>query len=174
MKVALLGPSELTEYDKREIERYIQTVVKDGHTIKILAYNSIEIETFKFFLRKENIEFASQLSIYTFPLLDNLPNRLKASIDYLVLKGATYHSFEHKQMVVFRSAFIDAWRKIIAESDLVVSFYDQEKTSLMIPLDIAKEMGKRAIKFTLPGSNFEMLNATPDKKIQVILKEDIL
>lgn len=165
MKIALTGPSELTEYDKKDIENYVDAVVRE-HEIFILAYRSIEIEIFKYFVNHS--EYASRLTIYTFQNLDELPETLKTPIRFLISKGANFRSFNHEEVLVKRTTFVNAWQTIINNIDLVVSFYDNKKTTLMIPIDEAKMKKKKGIVYYLPGSNIDKFEQTPDKKIKFI------
>jgi len=165
MKIALTGPSELTEYDKKDIEKYIDAIVKE-HEVSILAYRSIEIEVFKYFVNHSNL--ASSLTIHTFQHLDELPETLRKPIRFLISKGAKYRSFNHDEVLVKRTSYITAWQNIIDSADLVVSFYDNKKTTLMIPIDEAKAKNKKGLVYYLPGSNIDKFEQSPDKKIKFV------
>lgn len=165
MKIALTGPQELTDYDKKDIETYLRAIVHE-HEIILLAYRSIEIELFKFFIN--NAEFASKLTIYTFQNLDELPESLNQSIRFLISHGANYRSFNHDESLVKRDVYVAAWRSIIERVDTVVSFYNQEKITLMIPIDEAKAMNKKGIIYYLPGYNIDKFQQTADKKMRFV------
>lgn len=163
MKIALTGPKELSEFDKLEIENYLKAIINE-HEVFILAYRSIEIEVFKFFVN--NPEHANKLNIYTYQNLDELPNTLNKTIRFLISQGAHFRSFNNESDVIKREIFINSWRQIIERCDTVVSFYDNEKIALMIPIDEAKEMNKKAIIYYLPGNNIDKYNQEINKKMR--------
>lgn len=172
MKIALIGPSELTELDKKEIADNIEDFVSKGNEIVLLAYRSIEIEVFKYFVQnideKIGADAASRLHIHTFQPLQYLPEKIKAPIEYLTEKGASYHSFEFNQTLIRRSMYTESWREILSDVDIMVCFYDGEKSTLMIPIDEANKMGKRAVVYKLPKHNEEHFLLEPNKKIKII------
>jgi len=165
MKIALVGPSELSAYDKKDIHNYIDAIAQE-HEIAILAYRSIEIEVFKYFVNHS--ELAPKLHIYTFQKLIHMPEALRTSIEFLISQGASYQSLEHDEILVNRATYVGAWRDIIDESDLVVSFYDSKKTTLMIPIDEAKSKNKKGLVYYLPGLNEDKFKQTADKKMRFV------
>jgi hypothetical protein len=165
MKIALVGPSELSAFDKKDIHNYIDAIAQE-HEIALLAYRSIEIEVFKYFVN--NTELASQLHVYAFQTLPNMPEALRTSIEFLVSKGATFHSFNHEEILVNRQTYVNAWRDIVDVSDLVVSFYDSKKTTLMIPIDEAKSKKKKGLVYYLPGLNEDKFKQAADKKMRFV------
>lgn len=172
MKIALIGPSELTEFDKKEIADNIEDFVSKGNEIVLLAYRSIEIEVFKYFVQNidEEIgaEAASRLHIHTFQPLHLLPEKIKAPIEYLREKGASYHSFNFNQALIRRNVYTESWQEILADVDVMVCFYDGEKPTLMIPIDEAKKMGKRAVVYKLPKNNEEHFLLEATEKIKIV------
>lgn len=172
MKIALIGPSELTEFDKKEIEENLEDFLSEGNEIAILAYRSIEIEVFKYFVKQmdeeEGAAIASRLHIYTFQPLSLLPEKIKASIDYLVENGAKYHSFNFEQMLIRRTMYVDSWNYILQDVDVMVCFYDGEKPTLLIPIDEAKKQGKKAVIYQLPKLSEEQFLLQTDQKIRIV------
>lgn len=163
MNIALTGPRDLSEFDKKDIQNYINTIAQENE-ISILAYRSIEVEVFKFYI--SNPELAEKLTIYTFQNIDELPETLNKSIRFLISQGAKYRSLNFEKPVVKRDDFINAWQKILERCDSVVSFYDNEKLALMIPIDEAKIMKKKAIVYNLPGINADRYNLPLERKMR--------
>lgn len=159
------GTNDLTEYDRKEIQNYLSKVTNE-HSIVILAHNSIEIEVLTFFLK--NIHLAPKLTIYTFQSFDKIPKKLKESILYLVELGAKFNSFEFKGDRILRPYFIECWKEIIKKTDLVVSFYDNKKYKVIIPIDIAKELGKEAMIYNLPGDNLIKHKHKMEHKVRIL------
>lgn len=166
MKIALVGPSELTEFDQKEIEENLEDFLSKGNEIVLLAYRSIEIEVFKYFI--EHIEQAPLLHIYTFQPFSLLPDKVKASIEFLLEHGATYRSFEFEEILIKRSMYTETWRMILTDCDLIVCFYDGEKSTLMIPVDEAKRMQKKSVIYRLPKMNQEFFLQQAEEKIRII------
>lgn len=166
MKIALVGPSELTEFDQKEIEENLEDFLSKGNEIVLLAYRSIEIGVFKYFI--EHIEQAPLLHIYTFQPFSLLPDKVKVSIEFLMENGATYQSFEFEEMLIKRSMYTETWRTILADCELVVCFYDGEKPTLMIPVDEAKKMQKKSVIYRLPKTNEDHFLQHAEEKIRII------
>lgn len=166
MKIALIGPSELSEFDQKEIEDNLEDFLSKGNEIALLAYRSIEIEVFKYFI--EHIEQAPLLHIYTFQPLSLLPEKIKASIEFLVDNGATYNSFEVEEILIRRTMYVETWKVILDDCDLVVCFYDGVKASLMIPVDEAKKMEKKSVIYRLPNQDHEHFLLQSEEKIRII------
>lgn len=155
----------MTEFDKKEVENYIEAIA-DEHEIHFLAYRSIETEVFKFFVSNEHL--AHNLFIYTFQSKTNLPKNLLTPIEYLESQGATYTSFEQDDFLIKRKQYISTWSDILQECDSVVSFYNGERPSLLIPVDEAKKQRKKAFIYYLPGLDEKKFALTPDKKIRAV------
>lgn len=172
MKIALIGPSELTEFDKKDIQENLADFVSKGNEIAILAYRSIEIEVFKYFIQTMddtgNLELASKLHIYTLQPLSLLPEKIKASVDYLVEHGASYHTFGLEQMMVRRPAYVETWNYILQDVDVMVCFYDGEKPTLLIPVDEAKKSGIKSVIYQLPRASEEHFFLQTEQKIRII------
>jgi hypothetical protein len=172
LKIALVGPSELTEFDKKEIEENLEDFISKGNEIALLAYRSIEIEVFKFFIKNTDDEngrnIAEKLHIYTYQPLKFLPEKIKNTIEYLIEKGAKYTSFEFSQTLIRRSVYIETWQKILEDVEVMVCFYDGEKPTLMIPIDEAKKKDKKAVVYQLPRFNEEHFLLQPSEKIKVV------
>lgn len=165
MDVFLAGSSVLTKYDKEEINQYLKTYVPKN-TIHLLCYRSLETEVLKFFI--ENDEYASKLHIYTLQPFDNSTSLLKESILYLKSKGSLYHSFNHEGVEVRRAFYQQAWKEMLKSIDLVVCFYNGDKPSALIPVDIAKEVGVDGMIFDLPGYQKEKRNRKIKDKVRVV------
>jgi hypothetical protein len=164
MRIALVGPRELSDFDKKEIESYIDVLVSQGYEIAILAYHSFENEVFKYFVKNPN--YSPRLFIYSFPGLDDLSNKTKSIVELLINDGAHFESFAHQELVVKRSLYVSTWEKILKKCHSVTSFYDGEKTTLMIPIDVAIRNEKKAFVYHLPGSNEEKHLLPPNVKME--------
>lgn len=165
MDISLLGPNDLTENDKVEIEKYIDAVITQ-HSISILYYSSFEREVLKYFVK--NKQYAHKLHIYTFPEFNQLAPDIQQTISFLLKNGAVHKSFYTNQLVVKRSMFKDAWMYILDESDAVVSFFCESKPQLMIPIDIAKKLEKKPFTFLLPRYNSTLLQRSIKEKIRYV------
>lgn len=172
MKIGLIGPSELTKLDKQEIEENLEDFISKGNEIVVLAYRSIEIEVFKFFVKRmdddDSNAIASKLHIYTFQPLSMLPEKIRTSIEYLAEKGATYKSFGFEEPLIRRAKYVETWNQILMDVDLMICFYDGEKPTLMIPIDEAKRLGKKAVVYQLPKYNQEQYLLKPENKIKIV------
>lgn len=172
MKLALIGPSELTDFDKREIEENLEDFISKGNQIILLAYRSIEIEVFKFFIERMNDDnsknIASLLHIHTFQPFSLLPDKIKESINFLVENGASFHSFEFEEILIKRTMYIETWQTILKEADALICFYDGAKSTLMIPVDEAKKMQKKSVIYNLPNFNEEHFLLNTEEKIRII------
>lgn len=166
VRIALIGPSELSEFDQKEIEENLEDFLSKGNEIAILAYRSIEIEVFKYFI--EHIEQTPLLHIYTFQPFSLLPEKVKASIEFLVENGATYQSFDFEEILIRRTMYVETWKVILEDCDLVVCFYDGEKPTLMIPVDEAKKMQKKSVIYRLPKRDEELFLREAEEKIRII------
>lgn len=165
MRIALFGPSELTSHDKTEIRNYVEAVIEEHH-VSLLAYRSIEREVFKFFVEHE--EYASKLTIYTFPELHQLPADMQTTIRYLVGKGAVHKSFYHNELLIRRTPYVEAWEYIMDENDAVVTFFDEKNAKLMIPIDVANRMKKRPFIFSLPVHDASLMERKATDKIRLV------
>lgn len=198
MKVALVGPSVLSDYDKTEIQDFLHALLLKNYDISILSYRSVELEVFKYFVQYidekkqqihqlkhtsepkseheietllEEINMEDKLTIYTFQNKNDLTKTIKSPIQYLEANGATYVSLESENLLIKRSEYADAWRKIISECDMVISFYNEELSNenakLMIPIDIALQMRKQAFVYHLPSNNLEKYMLPAEKKMEL-------
>lgn len=175
MNVCIIGPSSLSSFDKDEISAHINDLVKDGHTINLLAYRSIEVEVFKYFI--ENLEInpniANQLKIYSFQPLTLMPEKIKMSIEFLMDEGVQFQSFNitpllmNEDYFIRRLNFVEGYRNIIKNCDLTVCFYDGKKSTLMIPVDISKELNIEAIVYRLPNEDETLFNLSISEKVTV-------
>lgn len=200
MKVAFVGPSNLTSFDKSEIEHHIKDIISKGHEVHILAYRSIESEIFRFFIeyidQKKNevkeiqklidsgeynptpeelyslydsIDLSNKLTIYTFQTTENLPERIKVPIKYLTANGSNHISFEHEDLIIYRSEYVSAWDMILKECDVLLSFFNGENMkTAYIPVDVAKKCKKTAFIYHLPGEDEFKFNLPPDEKMEKI------
>ncbi|RZM80085.1 hypothetical protein C1456_01975, partial [Klebsiella pneumoniae] len=97
MQLFLSGSHTLTDYDKQEIQAYLEKFAPVNH-IHLLCYKSIENEVLQFFLKKEHL--APRLSIYTFAPKECLPEPFLSTIDYLECLGSSYQSFGYFDTVI--------------------------------------------------------------------------
>lgn len=177
MDIALIGPKEITEFDKQEIEGYIEELATDywdettgsmkQNHIHFLAYRSIETEVFSFFIENEHL--AERLTIYTFQSFDHLPKNKRMTIQFLIDCGANHVTYDHNDILIKRTMYTYVWKDIIDASDSVISFYDNQKTSLLIPIDIAKSQRKKAYIYSLPGMDEAKFELGTEKKLKSVL-----
>lgn len=169
MNVFLTGSSALTRLDKYEIRQYLETYV-ENHDIHLMCYRSIESEVLSFFI--ENDEYASQLYLYSFQSMDSLPEKIKNSIQYLREKGSYYHSFGIEDVLIKRSVFENTWKKLLGNADLVMCFYNGDKPSALIPIDISIEQDIDAMIYDLPGFDETKLDLPIEQKVRVVDKKE--
>lgn len=159
------GSRQLTEFDKRDIQAYLEKYVQQ-HQIKILCYRNIESEVLKYFIN--NDQKAMQLTIYSFQPLERLPEKLKKSIEYLVTKGSHYISFNMLDMQIKRSVYEESWRTMLVNTDLSLCFYNGDLSVSLIPIDIAKEQGVDAMVYDLPALSEEKLFRSLEDKMKIV------
>ncbi|GAB6444517.1 MULTISPECIES: flagellar motor switch protein FliG [Bacillus cereus group] len=169
MNIFLTGSSALTPLDKFEIKTYLENYVAH-HNIHVMCYRSLENEILSFFI--ENDEYASQLHLYSFQPMDSLPDSIKHSIQYLREKGSYYNSFGIEDVLIKRSVFENTWRKMLENADLVMCFYNGDKPTALIPIDIAEEQGIDAMTFELPGFDETKLDLPIEQKVKVVEKKE--
>lgn len=165
MKICLTGSRDLTELDKEEIRKYLERYGWN-HEIHVLCDKTVENEVLKFFI--ENESYAKNLSIYTFQPYRNLPTFLKQPIDFLREMGAEYASFEIEDIQIKRTPYIESQKKIIVQSDLLISFYNGDNPKRLIPVDIAKEMNVDAMMYDLPGHDISKTEKSLEHKVRVV------
>lgn len=165
MNIFITGSSSLTRLDKIEIRKYLENYITNHH-IHIMCYRSIESEVLAFFI--ENDEYAHQLHLYSFQPMDHLQESIKQSVQYLREKGAKYHSFGIEDVLIKRSIYEETWKTLLEEADLVISFYNKDKPSALIPVDIAAEMNMDAMIYHLPGFDETKLDLSIGDKVTVV------
>ncbi|QST02949.1 hypothetical protein IMZ31_20595 (plasmid) [Pontibacillus sp. ALD_SL1] len=175
MKIAVIGPHDLTELDRHEIRENIGDAFEKGNEIHVLAYRSIENEVFKYVLERDledGENFAPRLHVYTLKDLERLHPKLKDPIDVLMENGAKHTSFGMNEAIVTRSPYTMAWKSIMETCDSVISFFDasNEETigKLTIPIDVAKSLGKRGALYPLPRMDESMFLKDVDEKVRIV------
>lgn len=169
MNIFLTGSSALTALDKYEIKQYLENYV-ENHNIHVMCYRSIENEILSFFI--ENEEYASQLYLYSFQSMDSLPQKIKDSIQYLKEKGSIYHSFGIEDVLIKRSVYEKTWKTMLSNTDLVMCFYNGDKPSALIPVDISEELNIDAMIYHLPGFDETKLDLPIEQKVQVVERKE--
>lgn len=165
MNLVLTGSSELTLFDEKEIENYLDANIYNS-PIAIFAYRSIERVVMRYFIKNE--KYAPKLTLYTANNVETLPQRTKEPLEYLLSVGSSHVSFHHPDFLIKRSQYIQYWTRIIKEAESVVCFYNNQNASFMIPIDIAKKMKKDTLIYDLPGNDQNLFEMLPERKIRTI------
>lgn len=166
MNIFISGSQQLSDYDKEEIQNYLE-MYAERHILHIMCYRSLESEVLSFYLKNEHL--APNLHIYTFQPLSMLTNTLRETITLLVEMGANYRSFECEEIRIKRSFFENVWRELIrTRAELVMCFYNRDKATAVIPVDIAKECGVDAMYYDLPGLDITKLERSMEEKVRVV------
>jgi hypothetical protein len=166
MNIVVTGSQKLSEFDKEEIRNYLE-LYAENHTIHLMCYRSLEPEVLSFYIKNDHL--ASQLHLYTFQPLTMLTEALRESIEFLIELGATYQSFENRDIRIKRSFYEDTWRTLIrTKAELVMCFYNKDKATAVIPVDIAKECHVDAMYFDLPGHDEAKLGRSMEEKVRVV------
>ncbi|PHA01941.1 flagellar motor switch protein FliG [Bacillus pseudomycoides] len=148
MNIFLCGSNELTTLDQTEIKNFLSEYAHK-HQIYVLCYKSIENEVLRFFV--ENERLAPNLYIYTLQPLHLLSDEFQDIVAYLKGQGAQFFSFNHPSEAIYRSEYMFFVKQIIEDTDLVLCFYNGDKHTSVIPVDVAKEANTNAVIFDLPG-----------------------
>ncbi|CAM2362658.1 hypothetical protein [Listeria seeligeri] len=165
MQLFLSGSHTLTDYDKQEIESYLEKFVPVNH-IHLLCYKSIENEVLQFFLKKEQL--APRLSIYTFAPKECLPEPFLSAIDYLERLGSSYQSFGYFNTIIAKPTYEKFLAQIISKMDLVCCFYNGDKPTDVIPVDVAKTCDVQSMIYDLPKTKKHLLHRTSSDKIKLV------
>ncbi|MFJ8527000.1 flagellar motor switch protein FliG [Bacillus sp. NPDC094106] len=165
MNIFLCGSNQLTALDREEIKNFLSDYA-NKHKIYILCYKSIENEVLRFFV--ENERLAQNLYLYTLQPLHLLTDEFQEAIDYLQAHGAQYIAFDHPYDSIYRSEYMFFVKQIVENSNLVLCFYNGDKHTSVIPVDIAKDAGIDAVIYDLPGSHVEQMQKSFEQKIRMM------
>ncbi|PEA53485.1 flagellar motor switch protein FliG [Bacillus pseudomycoides] len=165
MNIFLCGSNQLTTLDQAEIKNFLSEYAYK-HQIYVLCYKSIENEVLRFFV--ENERLAPNLSIYTLQPLHLLSDEFQDIVAYLKVQGARFSSFNHPSESIYRSEYKFFVKQIIKETDLVLCFYNGDKHTSVIPVDVAKEARTNAIIFDLPGLENEQSRKNFEQKMRMM------
>lgn len=161
----LSGSHTLTDYDKQEIQAYLEKFAPVNH-IHLLCYKSIENEVLQFFLKKEHL--APRLSIYTFAPKECLPEPFLSAIDYLERLGSSYQSFGYFDTVIAKPTYEKFLAQIVSKMDLVCCFYNGDKPTDVIPVDVAKAFDVQSMIYDLPKAKKHLLHRASSDKIKLV------
>ncbi|MGG2066258.1 flagellar motor switch protein FliG [Bacillus sp. S14(2024)] len=165
MNIFLCGSNQLTTLDQTEIKSFLSEYAYK-HRIYVLCYKSIENEVLRFFV--ENERLAPNLYIYTLQPLHVLSDEFQDIVVYLKAQGAQFFSFNHPNEAVYRSEYMFFVKQIIEDTDLVLCFYNGDKHTAVIPVDVAKETGTNAVIFDLPGLQDHPNRTNFEHKIRIM------
>ncbi|MEI4830576.1 flagellar motor switch protein FliG [Bacillus sp. FJAT-53711] len=165
MNIFLCGSNQLTTLDQTEIKNFLSEYAYK-HNIYVLCYKSIENEVLRFFV--ENERLAPNLYIYTLQPLHVLSNEFQDIVTYLKAHGSQFFSFNHPSEAVYRSEYIFFVKQIIENTDLVLCFYNGDKHTAVIPVDVAKEIGTDALIFDLPILQDKQVRTSFEQKIRIM------
>lgn len=165
MKIFLCGSNQLTKFDQEEIKNFLSKYAYK-HEIHILCYKSVENEVLRFFV--ENERLAKHLFIYTVQPLQTLTNEFQEVVSFLQEQGAQFHSFNHSESAVYRSKYMSIVKQVIENTDLVFCFYNGDKHTAVIPIDMAKELEIDAIMYDLPGVQETKSNKLFEQKLRMM------
>lgn len=165
MKIFLCGSNQLTKFDQAEIKTFLSEYAYK-HEIHILCYKSIENEVLRFFV--ENERLAKHLFIYTIQPLHILTNEFQEVVSFLREQGANFRSFNYSENAIYRSKYMSIVKQVVEDTDLVFCFYNGDKHTAVIPIDIAKELGTDAIMYDLPGMQETQINKLFEQKLRMM------
>ncbi|MDM5238510.1 flagellar motor switch protein FliG [Bacillus cereus] len=165
MNIFLCGSNQLTALDQEEIKKFL-TDYAHKHKIYILCYKSIENEVLRFFI--ENERLAQNLCLYTLQPLQAVTDEFQEVVDYLKKHGAEYVAFDHPTESIYRSDYMFFVKQIIEDTDLVLCFYNGDKHTSVIPVDVAKEAGIDAVIYDLPGLHEKQMKKSFEQKIRMM------
>ncbi|HHT7190786.1 TPA: flagellar motor switch protein FliG, partial [Bacillus cereus] len=69
---------------------------------------------------------------------------------------------------IYRSDYMFFIKQIIEDIDLVFCFYNGDKHTSVIPIDIAKEVGIDAVIYDLPGLHEKQMKKSFEQKIRMM------
>ncbi|CAM4369194.1 flagellar motor switch protein FliG [Bacillus manliponensis] len=164
MKIFLCGSNQLSTFDRAEIKSFLHEYAHK-HEIHILCYKTIESEVLRFFVENEHL--ASHLFIYTIQPLHTFTEEFQKVVSFLYEQGAYIRSFDHENAAIYRSIYVSFVKQIVEDMDLVICFYNGDKHTAIIPIDIAKEIQKDAIIYDLPGTQATKANETFEQKLRM-------
>ncbi|MGQ0438702.1 hypothetical protein ACT4UT_13300, partial [Bacillus sp. B-TM1] len=90
------------------------------------------------------------------------------NFDYLKKHGAEYVAFDHPSDSIYRSDYMFFVKQIIEDTDLVLCFYNGDKHTSVIPVDVAKEAGIDAVIYDLPGLHEKQMKKNFEQKIRMM------
>ncbi|PIE95972.1 flagellar motor switch protein FliG [Bacillus fungorum] len=165
MNIFLCGSNQLTALDREEIKKFLSDYAHK-HKIYILCYKSIENEVLRFFV--ENERFSQNLCLYTLQPLHLLTDEFQEVVDYLKTYGAQHIAFDHSYDSIYRSEYVFFVKQIVEDSNLVFCFYNGDKHTSVIPVDVAKDAGIDAVIYDLPGLHEKQMNKSFEQKIRIM------
>lgn len=165
MNIFLCGSNQLTALDRKEIKAFLLDYAHK-HKIHILCYKSIENEVLHFFIENEHL--APNLCLYTLQSLHLLTDEFQEAVDYLKAYGAQYITFDYPYDSIYRSEYMSFIKQIVEGSQLVFCFYNGDKHTSVIPVDIAKDAGVDAVIYDLPGLQQNQVKKSFEQKIRMM------
>lgn len=165
MKIFLCGSNQLSTFDRAEIKAFLHEYAHK-HEIHILCYKTIEDEVLRFFVEHEHL--AKHLFIYTIQSLHIFTEEFQNVVSFLTEQGAHIRSFDHASEAIYRSAYMSFVKQMVEDMDLVFCFYNGDKHTAVIPVDIAKEIQKDAIIYDLPGTQEIKMNKRFEQKLRMM------
>lgn len=165
MNIFLCGSNQLTALDREEIKKFLLDYAHK-HKIHILCYKSIENEVLRFFV--ENERLAQNLCLYTLQPFHLLTDEFQEVVDYLKTHGAEYITFDYPYNSIYRSEYISFVKQIVEDSQLVLCFYNGDKHTSVIPVDVAKDAGIDAVIYDLPGLHEKQTKKSFQQKIRMM------
>ncbi|WP_239255959.1 hypothetical protein [Listeria ilorinensis] len=165
MQVLLTGSHQLTAFDQAEIQVYLKKYAPQNQ-IHLLAYKSVENPVLTFFL--ENEALAPRLFLYTLAKVEVMSEPFKTCFAYLTALGATHQVFGTYKTMLERSVYEHFYEQLIAKMDLVTCFYNGDKTTDLIAVDLAKKAGVQSIIVDLPKTKKHLIHRNELDKFKLI------
>ncbi|MEC2627732.1 flagellar motor switch protein FliG, partial [Bacillus cereus] len=100
--------------------------------------------------------------------LQAITDEFQEVVDYLKKHGAEYVAFDHPSDSIYRSHYMFFVKQIIEDTDLVLCFYNGDKHTSVIPVDVAKEAGIDAVIYDLPGLHEKQTKKSFEQKIRMM------
>ena len=163
--IFLTGSYELSDYDKFEIHNYLENYI-GGHHYHLLVYRNIEKEILKFFIK--NDDKCGQLTVYLPYTLNEQPKQIKEPLLYLKKLGTKVVELKLEDKVMYRSTYLSLLERIILKTDSVLSFYNEDNSKRLIPVDFAKKYQIESHIFDLPKNDEDKIYRQLEEKIRVV------
>lgn len=129
------------------------------------TYYVINLSKMRFFVSSSKTnDSLKNLCLYTLQPLQALTDEFQEVVDYLKKHGAEYVAFDHPSDSIYRSDYMFFVKQIIEDTDLVLCFYNGDKHTSVIPVDVAKDAGIDAVIYDLPGLHEKQMKKTLNKK----------